>query len=93
MILGLFKFFDFQLNFDAGGGRNFDQFTYYQKMSTILKMKGRHMYDIKYQSIFVHLNYKYNKDTSVEKWRYTTNKIMWAENKYFRLTLSWKKVK
>ena len=29
MILGLFEFFNFRINFDAGGDRNFDQFPYY----------------------------------------------------------------
>ena len=93
MILGLFEFFDFRLNFDAGGRRNFDQFPYYQKMSTILKMKAQHMYDIKYQYIFANLKCKYSKNTLVSKSKYTAHKIMCVENKYFQWCLGGKRVK
>ena len=42
---------------------NFDDFS----KLTDLKMRARHIYDIKYQSILGHLNYKYTKDTSFAK--------------------------
>ena len=50
------------------------------------------MYDIKYQSIFKNLNYKYNEDTSVVKRRYTANEILGTENKYFQWTRGSKRV-
>ena len=56
-------------------------------------MRARHMCDIKYQSILANLNYKYNEDTSVAKWRYTANEILGAEDKCFQWTLGGKRVK
>ena len=43
MILGLFEFCDFRMNFDAGGVGNFDQFWCFQKLSTYLKIIVRHI--------------------------------------------------
>ena len=50
---------DFQENFDTERVRHFNQFSYYQATSIDLKIKGRHLYDVRYQYIFAILNYKY----------------------------------
>ena len=87
------RIFRFLTKFSCFRRQKFRSVSKISKMSTILKMKARHMYDIKHHSIFVNLNYKYYKDTAVVKWRYTAHKIMCVKKKFFQWSKERKRVK